>query len=218
MLRSLKQARYSQENAGHFALATDCYTHFTSPIRRYPDLIIHRLLRWTLRELGRGDQRLYPAREFRPLAAGKGPSGPLRVAELEAIASESSEAERRADEAERELIELKKLDFMEQHLGEEFEGLIISVAKFGFWVELMELFVEGFVPLETLDPAADYFYRDTTRSLAPGRKSRRPDAPAFRLGDRVRVRVDRIDRLLKKMQFSVAGAPSLTRQRRDFSS
>lgn len=205
MLRSLKQARYSEQNAGHFALATRCYTHFTSPIRRYPDLIVHRLVKWSLENHPTERQRKQPPR---PGSRKKDSPeerllGPLHSEELLAIGAESSEAERRANDAERELIELKKLDFMEQHLGDEFDGLVINVAKFGFWVELLELFVEGLVPLETLDPGADYYYREATRSITPGRRSQVPDAPAIRLGDRVRVRVGRIDRFHKKLQFSV---------------
>jgi ribonuclease R len=214
MLRSLKQARYSEKNVGHFALATPCYTHFTSPIRRYPDLLVHRLLKWALaaahpeserakRELIHASKIHAPAKQESEQAT----HGPLALEELASIAAESSDSERRADDAERELIDLKKLDYMEQHLGDEFDGLIISVAKFGFWVELLEMFVEGFVALESLDPAADYFFRDTTRSIAPGRRSKVKDAPAFRMGDRIRVRVDRIDRVLKQIQFSVTGPP-----------
>ncbi|HXE75642.1 MAG TPA: VacB/RNase II family 3'-5' exoribonuclease [Candidatus Xenobia bacterium] len=208
MLRSLKQARYSEKNVGHFALATPCYTHFTSPIRRYPDLIVHRLLRWALaadaKPARAGRELIHASRIPAPAKRdGEHLRGPLTMEELASIASESSDSERRADDAERELIDLKKLDYMEQHLGDEFDGLIISVAKFGFWVELLELFVEGFVPLESLDPAADYFFREPTRSIAPGRRSKVKDAPTFRLGDRIRVRVDRIDRVLKQIQFSV---------------
>lgn len=204
MLRSLKQARYSEQNLGHFALAIPpgrAYTHFTSPIRRYPDLIVHRLLKWTLRRratktpLGKAAQ--HPPDQ-----------GPLKLAELAAIAAESSEAERRADDAERELMNLKKLDFMAQHLGDEFDALVIGTGKAGFWVELLEpdySGVEGFVPSESLDPALRYLYEAQTRTLAPRRQHRQatPRAPAYHLGDRVRVRVDRIDRMLNNIQFSV---------------
>src|SRR6202035_2384470 len=121
MLRSLKQARYAVDPLGHFALAFDQYTHFTSPIRRYPDLTVHRVLKWALE---------HPH-------AGPGSADPYSRGELAAIALESSETERRAEAAERELIEWKTAQFMEQHLGEEYDALIISVQKFGFFVELM---------------------------------------------------------------------------------
>ena len=137
MLRSLKQARYAVESLGHFALAFDQYTHFTSPIRRYPDLVVHRVLKWALEH-----PRQPPGTEAGPYAAGRA---------VKSIALETSETERRADTAERELMNWKTAQFMEQHLGEEYDALIISVQKFGFFVELMEIFVEGLVPINRLE-------------------------------------------------------------------
>lgn len=175
MLRSLKQARYSEENLGHFALATDCYTHFTSPIRRYPDLVVHRIL-------GAHLDRRQP--EFRP-------------ATLRKIAEHCSETERRADEAERELVEIKKLNFMADRVGEEFEGLIIHTTKHGFFVELGELFVEGFVPIDSL-PGDLFYYEEGSRRIV-GRRTRRQ----YRVGDRVKVRLDRVDAVGRQLWFSV---------------
>ena len=125
--------------------------------------------------------------------------GPTAKAELEAIAIESSEAERRAAEAERELIEWKKAAFMRDKLGEEFDALIISVAPFGFFVELVDLFVEGLVPLETLTDQR-YLYREQQQQLVGERTRRR-----FQIGNRLRVRLDRIGEPASRMNFSVVG-------------
>jgi len=198
MLRSLKQARYAADPMGHFALATDEYTHFTSPIRRYPDLIVHRTLKWALDNPLATGPLAQPKRgeKERPVAT----LGPYRHVELEEIAEESSEAERRADGAERELIDWKTAQFMESHLGDEYDALIISVQKFGFFVELLEIFVEGLVSIDQLEETLGErcYYRERDHAIVSERGRR-----AFRLGDRVRVRADRIDPMRHRVEFAL---------------
>jgi ribonuclease R len=179
MLRSLKQARYSEDNQGHFALASRCYTHFTSPIRRYPDLVVHRILKGVLHE--------------RP--------GRLTAAQLHAIAEDCSYTERRAADAERELMDWKKARFMEERLGDEFPGIVVTVTRFGLFVELIDMFIEGLVPLETL--AGDrYTYRESQRAIIGDRHKRR-----FTVGDRLTVRVDRVEVDERRVIFSWVPGP-----------
>jgi ribonuclease R len=231
MLRSLKQARYAADSLGHFALGFEEYTHFTSPIRRYPDLIVHRILKWALAHLVETPSpkaSMVPPRGSEAAWYSRG--------SLEEIAAETSEAERRADAAERELMDWKTAQFMEEHLGEEYEGLIVSVQKFGCFVELFEVFVEGLLPIQALEDAANArcVYRERDHSIVTllGAKggaapvsSRRPSSDAhgrpqtgkdsrsgrgvksrplaWHLGDRVRVRADRIDPMRKRVEFAV---------------
>jgi ribonuclease R len=186
MLRSLKQARYSNVNEGHFALAAAAYTHFTSPIRRYPDLVVHRIL---ANHLDSGQ----------PL---------LEEAALHELGNDTSFTERRAAEAERELIEWKKVKFMEERVGEEFDALIISTTKYGFFVELTELFVEGLVPMETL-PGDHFRFHENGRKII-GERSRQ----MYSIGDKVRVRLDRVDTVEKKLQFGLVSSRERGKRRK----
>jgi ribonuclease R len=174
MLRSFKQAVYSAENIGHFGLASDSYTHFTSPIRRYPDLIVHRVLKTAIT---RRPQQL--------------PSH----AQLEAIATESSERERLADQAERELLDWKKMILLDRRLGDIFSAIIVAIWKDGFTVELVDMFIEGFVPVT--DVPGDYYQLDVSSHSLVGRKS----GARFRLGDRIDVQLTRVDKLLRRAYF-----------------
>jgi len=150
MLRSLKQARYAAEPLGHFALGFDEYTHFTSPIRRYPDLIVHRILKWALEHPNGAP----PTSQIHSAAPRGAETVLYSHKNLEEIAAETSEAERRANGAERELMDWKTAQFMEEHLGEEYDGLIISVQKYGCFIELFEVFVEGLLPINALEEFA----------------------------------------------------------------
>jgi ribonuclease R len=213
MLRSLKQARYAADPLGHFALGFDEYTHFTSPIRRYPDLIVHRTLKWALEH----------PHETAPAAPKRVVGAEVVVyshGELEEIAAESSEAERRAAGAERELMDWKTAQFMEQHLGEEYDGLIISVQKYGCFVELFEVFVEGLLPINALEEAvgARCIYREKDHAIVavPGGDGRhggrgqqrgrgaKPKVLTWQHGDRVRVRAERIDPMRRRVEFALA--------------
>src|SRR6202167_4312912 len=210
MLRSLKQARYAVDVLGHFALATQEYTHFTSPIRRYPDLIVHRALKWALQNPDVAPLRSHVENARTGKEETAAVLGPYRRVELQDIAAESSEAERRADAAERELTEWKTAQFMESHLGEEYSALIISVQKFGFFVELVEIFVEGLVSIDRLEEFTGQrcAYHDREHSIVcePYRGSRRGGGKStqtsFHLGDRIKVRAERIDPFRHRVEFA----------------
>lgn len=206
MLRSLQRARYSAHNEGHFGLAAPVYTHFTSPIRRYPDLIVHRVLRALLQAGERfsiGSEQAdseSQTNRVTPRIARNAPGNapkPIPLGELELIAEESSERERAADAAENEIDEWRKAVFMAERIGEEFDGMITNVRDFGFYVELDEFFIEGLVPVSSL--IDDYYNFDERIHALIGRSGKRK----FRLGDRIRVRVDRVNVDRHLVDFSV---------------
>lgn len=189
LLRSMKQARYAAENLGHFGLAAPCYTHFTSPIRRYPDLVVHRILKWILSQKGGGSGR-------GKLGGAPFPGYPGLLAE---IGEHTSKRERVAMEAERDIIELKKVQFMAGKLGEEFNGYVNGVSQFGFFVELEELFVEGLVHISTLPPDFYQFIENEQTLVGENSKTR------YRIGDPVKVSVAAVSKERRKIDFVLAG-------------
>lgn len=176
MLRSMKQARYDAVCSGHFGLASPCYTHFTSPIRRYPDLQIHRIIKETLH--GEMDERRIG--HFSEI--------------LPDVAAESSRLERRAEEAERESVKYKQCEYMEAHIGERYEGIISGVTRFGLYVELSNT-VEGMIRMQELRD--DYYRYDEEHWMLVGEMTGR----TYRLGQGMQVRVARADRLARTVDF-----------------
>ena len=189
MLRTMQKARYDAASLGHFGLATEHYTHFTSPIRRYPDLLVHRVLRES-----RHGELTTPRREE-------------LVEDLPEIAKHTSEMERRADEAERELLQWKKVRFMADKVGDEYDGFITGVAPFGLFIELSEHYVEGLVHISSM--ADDYYRFLEQQHILKGENTRK----VYRLGDKVRVQVVRVD--MERRQIDLGLADVLERVRRD---
>ncbi|MCF6266725.1 MAG: ribonuclease R [Desulfuromusa sp.] len=175
LLRSLQRAEYSPENCGHFGLAAESYCHFTSPIRRYPDLIIHRTLKLAL--------------------TGSPKSAGLSAGTLESLARECSTKEQRAAEAERNLVDLRSCQVLAGRVGEEFTGTISSVTEFGFFVELNDLYIEGLVHIRTLQD--DYFHFDPTTMTLTGEKQRQ----SYRVGMQVKVRVKKVELWRRRIDF-----------------
>ncbi|HEY0809173.1 MAG TPA: VacB/RNase II family 3'-5' exoribonuclease, partial [Longimicrobiales bacterium] len=176
VLRSMRQARYSHENLGHFGLAAKFYTHFTSPIRRYPDLIVHRVCAHAFLN----EENVRQA---------------MNTTNLPEIARVSSTRERVAVDAERDSIEMKKVEFMERHVGDEFKGTVSSVTAFGFFVLLDDFYVEGLVHVSSLED--DYYQFIEEQYALLGERTRR----RFRLGDPVKIRVARVDKEERKIDF-----------------
>ncbi|GAB4534147.1 MAG: ribonuclease R [Thermodesulfovibrionia bacterium] len=180
LLRSLKQARYSTENIGHFGLASDCYTHFTSPIRRYPDLVVHRILKDVLNKKGMSNKRRIELEGILP-----------------EIAINSSRTERLADEAERDVINAMRVWFMKDKVGGEYEGIVSSVGPYGLKVQFKDFFVEGSLHVSSM--MDDYYKFDEKGYRLIGRRTKR----VFTLGTEVNVRVDRVDTEEKEIILSL---------------
>ena len=175
MLRSMSKAKYSAENGGHFGLASRCYCHFTSPIRRYPDLVVHRLVKLAI--------------------GGQAGEAEQMAAFVARAANESSNTERRADEAERAVDELYKVWYMRSHLGEEFEAIVSGVTSFGVFAELANT-VEGLIKLENL-PADDYVFVEQRYLLKGERRS-------FKIGDKIKIKVAACDIGTRRCEFLLA--------------
>ena len=184
MLRAMKLARYSAERGLHFGLGTSTYTHFTSPIRRYPDLMVHRILKKVLRSGRLDEERMERLRGILP-----------------PIALQSSRTERTADEAEWEVVEWRKLAYMAQRVGEIFNGFISSITPFGFFVEIPEVFVEGLVHLSTLP--RDRYHFEERKQILRGERA----GIVYRMGAPFRVRLDRVNEPQRRVDFSPADAP-----------
>lgn len=188
LLRSLSQAVYSPENIGHFGLAFEAYTHFTSPIRRYPDLLVHRAIRHVLH-------------------GGKVAKFAYDNAVLAKLGEHSSMTERRADEATRDAMDWLKCEFMRDRVGEEFAGIVSSVTGFGLFIELQNIYVEGLLHITALPK--DYYHFDPLRHRLQGERSGR----IYHLGDRIQVRIVRVDLDNKKIDFELIETITSTKKR-----
>ncbi|ASP38377.1 ribonuclease R [Bacterioplanes sanyensis] len=198
MLRSLSQAQYDPENEGHFGLAFKAYTHFTSPIRRYPDLLVHR----GIRHIIRSDKE---CRHVRRVDGAKPIAGkhiyPYDLAAMVQLGEHCSMTERRADDATRDVVDFLKCEYIREHIGEEFEGVISAVTGFGLFVELKDVYVEGLVHVSSLQN--DFYQFDPVKHRLTGERTRR----SFRLGDSVWVRVVAVNLDDRKVDFELTSAP-----------
>ena len=198
MLRSLSQAVYSPDNAGHFGLNYEAYTHFTSPIRRYPDLLAHRAIRSVVRSRRTTDL----VKRCGAPVVPKAKVYPYDHARLTELGEQCSKHERRADEASRDVVSWLKCEFMQDRVGESFDGLVTAATSFGLFIELTDIYVEGLLHITALP--ADYYNFDAVHHCLTGERSGRK----FRLGDPVRVQVARVDLDERKIDFEMAADQS----------
>jgi len=187
LLRSMKQAVYAPENDGHFGLALTAYAHFTSPIRRYPDLVVHRAIKFQLAKIaGQNKHRDTVTGGYHYLAE-----------EMDALGEQCSMAERRADDATREVADKLKCEFMLDHLSLEFDGVVAAVTGFGLFVRLNDLHIDGLVHVTSL--SNDYYHYDAVRQVLQGESS----GTSYRLGDSVRVKVQSVNVDDRKIDFTL---------------
>ena len=195
LIRSMMQAVYQQKNIGHFGLGFQVYTHFTSPIRRYPDLLVHRAIRHLIQTKSSrhvkyknkariGEQKIYPYTEK----------------EIQALGVASSNSERRADAASYSVLDWLKCEYMENRVGEEFDGIVTSVTSFGLFVELDGIYIEGLV--HVTDLSNDYYHYDPSNHILKGEKTKQ----VFSLGDKIEVRVARVSVLERKIDLHLSGS------------
>ncbi|MDC0598231.1 ribonuclease R [Gammaproteobacteria bacterium] len=206
VIRSLMQAVYQPQNLGHFGLDFEAYTHFTSPIRRYPDLLIHRAIRYLIRSRTHNENVIKVPNN--PVLSRK-QIYPYKLADLERLGQELSATERRADAATYDVIDWLKCEYIQQHIGEEFAGTIASVTGFGIFVELEDIYIEGLVHVTAL--ANDYYHFDAIGHSLTGERT----GKTFQLGDSVRVIVARVDLDDKKIDLQLVSDPASTGKGKD---
>ncbi len=206
LLRSLSQAVYQPDNEGHFGLNYTGYTHFTSPIRRYPDLLVHRALRYLMRNGGGDAERHFSIEPSAPALPRK-KIYPYDLEALLTLGAHCSMAERRADDASRDVMAFLKCEFLQDHVGNEFEGVIAAVTGFGLFVELQDLYIEGLVHISALPQ--DYYQFDQAHQRLIGERTRR----VYQLGDSLRVQVMGVDLDERKIDLAVVAGANTRRNK-----
>jgi len=203
MLRSMQQAVYSPDNEGHFGLAYDAYTHFTSPIRRYPDLLVHRLIRSAIHSNKRSSMIDRPAK----FAANPKFHVEYGMEQMLQFGEHCSMTERRADEATRDVVSWLKCEYMQGQIGEEFEGVVSAVTNFGVFVELNDLYVDGLVHITSLP--SDYYHFEADKQRLVGERTRK----VFKLGDSLKVRVASVTLDERKIDFELLDTESASKKK-----